>query len=127
VGVSAYLRRVSSRTVDVLLADPARVRKVLFPSSSETVIDDEVQIALECWEALGQDFIRHGGTPIGDVAVGDEPARAFGPAEVRRIATKLTLVAPASIDEAARADFDNLRDFVMTTAQAEAAMIIYLG
>jgi hypothetical protein len=127
VGVSAYLRRVSSRTVDGLLAEPARVRKVLFPSSSETVIDDEVLIMLESWEALGQDFIRNGGTPIGDILVGEEPARAFGAGDVRRIAAKLALVAPGSIEASAREDFDSLRDFVMTTAQAEAAMIIYLG
>ncbi len=41
---SAYFRRVSSRLVDALLADPARIKRVLFPSSSETVIDDEVLI-----------------------------------------------------------------------------------
>jgi hypothetical protein len=127
VGASAYLRRVSSRTVEMLLADPSRVKSVLFPSSSETMIDDEVLIALEGWEALGQDFIRDGGTPIGDVVVGDGPARAFTSAEVRRIAGKLALVAPDSIADAARPEFDSMRELVMTTAQAEAALIIYLG
>jgi hypothetical protein len=127
VGASAYLRRVSSRTVEMLLADPSRVKSVLFPSSSETMIDDEVLIALEGWEALGLDFIRDGGTSIGDVMVGDGPARAFTSAEVRRIAGKLALIAPSSIADSARAEFDSLREMVMTTAQAEAALIIYLG
>jgi hypothetical protein len=129
---SAYVRRVSSRVVDALLADPARVKNVLFPSSTETVIDDEVLITIEPFHALDQAlgpaaFIARGGQPLGDIAVGDGPARAFTSQAVRKLAASFALVAPASIATELSDSFDTLREFVMTTAQAEAAMIVYVG
>jgi hypothetical protein len=129
---SAYFRRVSSRVVDALLADPARVQKVLFPSSTETVIDDEVLITIEPWKALDHvlgpaAFIARGGVPLGDIVVGDGPARAFTSQAVRKLAASFALVAPASIDGEISGSFDTLREFVMTTAKAEAAMIVFVA
>lgn len=148
MAASAYFRRVSSRLVEALLADPARVKKVLFPSTSETVIDDEVLITIgENYPSLEtliapHDFITKGGTPIGDVIVGDAPARGFDSAQVRKVAGALapisgatlherfhtTSMPPAapSIDELVET-FDLLRSFVIETAKAEAGLIVYLG
>ena len=145
---SAYFRRVSSRLVDALLANPAGIKRVLFPSSSETVIDDEVLITIgEGYHHLETllaplDFITQGGTPIGDIAVGDGPARGLDSAQVRKVAGALAPIsgatlrerfntAPLPADAPAIAElvesFDTLRSFVIETAKAEAGMIIYLG
>ena len=143
---SVYLRRVSARTVEQLFADPARIRKVLFPSSNETVIDDEVLITIGAWEliddALGRHaFLATGGTPIGEAVIGDGPARGFTSAEVRRLATNLALTTEADLGRYygqtmalppgstadAIADFTNVKHFVVETAKAEAGMIVYVG
>ncbi len=144
---SAYFRRVSSRLVDALVVDPARIKKVLFPSSSETVIDDEVLITIgEGFEYVDRmlephSFIVAGGTEIGDIAVGAGPARGFRSDEVRKLAARLTLVSvedlrkplyqtplpphAPSITEIAES-YATLRDFVIETAKAEAGLIVYL-
>jgi hypothetical protein len=138
VAADAYLRRVSSRTVEQLLADPMRIRKVLFPSSTETVIDDEVLITVSAWQlvddALGNAaFLAKGGAAIGEVMIGDGPARGFTSAEVRRLSAKLALTSEAdlgkhpAITSEAISDFTNLKDFVLETAKAEAGMIVYVG
>lgn len=158
-------RRVSGRVIDDLQAHPERVKHVLYPSGSETAIDDDVRMDVDtAWHALhfllcGSSapgpqpaaFIL-GGTPVGD-DLGSGPARLFGPAEVRRIATALALVnvdtlrgrfdpaklmaegiypqqwdrpGKANTFEAIAEAFDALKDLVTTTAQAEAGMITYL-
>lgn len=141
---SAYLRRVSARVLDQLVADPSRLRKVLFPSSTETVIDDDVLITVNPFVDLmiePHQFL-YRGTPIGAEIVGTGPARAFRPAEVRKIAGALAPISVADIkrtydempgngseppqSEVVEA-YEALRDFIMTTAQAEAGVIIYVG
>lgn len=158
-------RRVSQRVVDDLFARPERVRAVLYPSTNETAIDDDVRIDVDtAWHALhfllagsreASDkpvgFIL-GGTPVGD-DLGDGPARLFPATEVRRIAAALALVNvetlrgrfdpavlqqqqiyPAQWNAPGKANtfaaiaeaFEALKDFVTTTAQAEAGMIVYL-
>ena len=145
---SAYLRRVSSKLVDGLISNPARIKKVLFPSSSETVVDDDVLITIgEGFEYIDQmlephSFIVAGGTKIGDIAVGDGPARGFRSDEVRKVAARLTLV---SVDDLRKllgqtplppqapsiseltASYATLREFVIETAKAEAGLIVYAG
>lgn len=158
-------RRVSQRVIDDLRAHPERVRAVLYPSTTETAIDDDVRIDVDtAWHALhfllsgsrepGDKPLAFilGGTPVGD-DLGDGPARVFASTDVRRIAAALALVnvdtlrsrfdpavlqqqqiypatwnAPgkASSFEAIAEAFDALKDFVTTTAQAEAGMILYL-
>jgi hypothetical protein len=141
---------VSSNLVEALIDNPARIKKVLFPSSSETVIDDEVLLTIsEGFEHIDQmlakhAFIRDGGTKLGDIDVGNGPARGFRSDEIRKLAARLTLVsvddlrellrttpppppAPApSMDEIA-GSYAMLREFVIETARAEAGLIIYLG
>lgn len=150
-------RRVSSRVVGELRAQPERIRQVLYPSQTETAIDDDVRMDVDtAWHALhflltGErgpgkpplDFIL-GGTAVGD-DLGDGPARVFDSAEVRRIATALALVtkdtlrarfdpeqlaslgiyAPTVSFDSIAEQFEALKDFVTTTAQAEAGMIVY--
>lgn len=161
-------RRVSSRVVDDLRANPERIQQVLYPNTMETAIDDDVRIDVdEAWHGLhflltGQahggkpplDFILDGGQQVGDIDVGYGPARSFTPAEVRKIATALALIRkdtlcsrfdPEALTKydvypliwegpSPKGDplayllehFDNLKDFITTTAQAEAGMIVYL-
>ncbi len=158
-------RRVSQRVVDNLFAQPERVRAVLYPSTNETAIDDDLRIDVDtAWHALH--FLLSGsrepvdkplgfvlgGTPVGD-DLGNGPARVLGSTEVRRIAAALALVNvdtlrgrfdpavlqqqqiyPAQWNTPGKANtfdaiaeaFDVLKDFVTTTAQAEAGMIVYL-
>ena len=127
MAASAYLRRVSPRLVDALLVDPAKLRKTLFPSSTETMIDDEVLITIENWQALDQPWIETGGTPIGAESIGDALARGFSSTEVRKIAGKVGLVVTKDLPADTRTDFENLREFIMETAKAEAALIVYFG
>ena len=95
--LSTYLRRVSERVVEGVLAHPDRIRKVLFPSSTETVIDDEVLITVSGlgyidYELVPSARLSELGAPIGDVDLGGGgPARAFTSADVRKLATQLTL------------------------------------
>lgn len=131
-----------------MIANPARIKKVLFPSSTETVIDDEVLITIaDGHEHLDaaldpHSFIHEGGTAIGDIDVGAGPARGFRSADVRKIAGRLALVTADDMNQALRgiplppqapsikelvADYAALREMIMTTAQAEAGLIIYLG
>jgi hypothetical protein len=146
--VSTYLRRVSERVIEGVLANPGGIRRVLFPSSTETVIDDEVLITIEGLEylepALSEDTqITKLGAPVGDIDIGgDGPARGFTPAEVRKLATKLTLFAPDALPKALRQiplppesppvnelvdAYTTMREFVLETAKAEAAIILYRG
>jgi hypothetical protein len=159
-------RRVSSRVIDELRAQPDRIKSILYPQQSETAIDDDVRVDVDCaWHALhfllsgspkpGKpplDFIL-GGTPVGDIDLGEGPARMFTSADVRKIAAMLALVNQATLrsrfdvaqlvehqiyplhwDEPGKTasfefvaeQFDALKDFVTTTAQAEAGMIVYM-
>jgi hypothetical protein len=159
-------RRVSSRVIDDLRAHPERIKSVLYPQQSETAIDDDVRVDVDStWHALHflftgspkpgtppLDFIL-GGTPVGDIDLGEGPARMFTSAEVRKIATGLALLnretlrarfdpaqltahqiyplhwdqpGKASSFEVVAEQFDTLKDFVTTTAQAEAGMIVYM-
>jgi hypothetical protein len=159
-------RRVSSRVLDELRAQPERIKAILYPQQSETAIDDDVRIDVDTsWHALhfllaGQpgagkpplDFIL-GGTPVGDIDLGEGPARSFASAEVRKIAAALALIntdtlrtrwnpgelaqnqiypghwdrpVKTSSFEFVAEQFDALKDFVTTTAKAEAGMIVYL-
>jgi hypothetical protein len=121
----AYLRRVSQRTVEGLLAEPARIEAVMMPADGETAIDDDVQFMVAAYadidRALGADaFLVKGGTPVGDIVFGEGPARAFTAADVRKLATRLALApAPTGIRE-----YAIVKQFVTDTARAEAAMII---
>lgn len=148
--MTTYLRRVSERVAESVLADPDRIRKVLFPSSTETVIDDEVLVTidgLEYWEEelLPDARVTKLGTPVGTVDIGGSgPARALRPADVRKLATQLAVhhdtkslviqlskgfSAPPgapSIDEVAEG-FERLKEFVTETAKAEAALLVYQG
>jgi hypothetical protein len=159
-------RRVSSRVIEDLRAQPERIKSVLYPQQTETAIDDDVRVDVDsAWHALhflltgspkpGKpplDFIL-GGTPVGDIDLGEGPARMFTSAEVRKIAAGLALVNrqtlrsrfdPAQLTEhqiyplhwdqpgtsssfeLIAEHFDALKDFVTTTAQAEAGMIVYM-
>jgi hypothetical protein len=121
----AYLRRVSQRTVEGVLAQPARIEAVMMPADGETAIDDDVQFMVAAFaeidRALGVDaFLVRGGTSVGDIVFGEGPARAFTAADVRKLATRLALApAPAGIRE-----YVIVKQFVTDTARAEAAMII---
>lgn len=166
VSTIGMFRRVSQRVIDDLQARPERVRAVLYPSTTETAIDDDVRIDVDTsWHALhfllaGQpgagkpplDFIL-GGMPVGDIDLGEGPARSFASAEVRKIAAALALIntdtlrtrwnpavlvehqiypghwdrpSKTSSFEFVAEQFDALKDFVTTTAKAEAGMIVYL-
>lgn len=158
-------RRVSGRVIDDLRANPDRIKQVLYPSGTETAIDDDVRMDVDtAWHALhfllcgiaspGPQPVAFilGGTPVGD-DLGSGPARVFAPAEVRKIAAALALVnvetlrgrfdpaqlmtngiypgqwdrpGKANTFEAIAEAFVALKDFVTTTAQAEAGMITYL-
>lgn len=159
-------RRVSTRVVEDLRAQPDRIKAILYPQQSETAIDDDVRIDVDTsWHALhflftgsatpGKpplDFIL-GGPTVGDIDLGEGPARIFSSAEVRRIAAGLALINLETLRSRfdARAlmenqiyprhwnrvdktssfafvaeQFDALKDFVTTTAQAEAGMIVYM-
>jgi hypothetical protein len=97
-------RRVSGRVIDDLLAHPDRIKQVLYPSSTETAIDDDVRMDVDtAWHALHfllcgsaapgpqpAAFVL-GGLPVGP-DLGNGPARLFVPSEVRKIATVLALV-----------------------------------
>jgi hypothetical protein len=158
-------RRVSSRVIDELRANPERIKAILYPQQTETAIDDDVRIDVDTsWHALhflftgsaaaGKpplDFIL-GGTSVGDIDLGEGPARTFTSAEVRKIAAGLALInkdtqrarwnpavllgnqiypghwdrpGKTSSFEFVAEQFDALKDFVTTTAQAEAGMIVY--
>jgi len=138
-----FLRRVSERVVEALLANPARLRKVLFPSSTETVIDDEVLVAIEGLSYYESELsptarITQLGKVLGDVD--GVSARGFSSAEVRKIATAFALLTVDGLDRALRQiplpaespsikelleSFTVLKDFVTDSAKAEAGMIIY--
>jgi hypothetical protein len=162
MGRIAYFRRVSARVVQELRENPARVTKVLFPDATDTVIDEETRIGLDTtWHGVHYlltgkagsgrkplDFIL-GGKAVGDIVVGEGPARAFSSTEVRAIAAALALHtrqtrAPlrSRQDDRARdssgnlertrhlerllSAFDDLKKFVTLTAEAEAGMIVYM-
>lgn len=146
--LSTYLRRVPGRVVEGVLAHPDRIRKVLFPSSTETVIDDEVLITVTGlgyidYELAPSARISELGAPIGDVDLGGGgPARAFTSADVRKLATQLTLHPITGLAQALSntplppqapsikellETFKTIQAFVLETAQAEAAMIVYWG
>ncbi len=158
-------RRVSTRVVENLRANPERIKQVLYPQSSETALDDDIRMDVDStWHALhflftgspnaGKpplDFIL-GGTPVG-ADLGEGPARMFASAEVRKIAAALALIDIETLRSRFDArllmeqqiypthwnrpdktssfafvaeQFDALKDFVTTTAQAEAGMIVYM-
>lgn len=124
----AFLRRVSNRTVDSVLAEPARIQAVLMPSGEDTAVDDDSQIMLIAHEAidaaLGPDaFLASGGTPVGDIVFGAGPARVFHLRDVRRLATKLALATPPEARQA-RAELDALKHFLMEAARAEGAIVV---
>jgi hypothetical protein len=162
----AVFRRVSARVVDEVRVDPERIKPVLFPPATETMVDDDVRVDIDTsWHGLhflltgrgeagtaSLDFIL-GGTPVGDIDLGRGPARSFTAAEVRKVAAALALVTandlrarfdaarmmelaiyPAHWDAGAARDplatllghFATLKDFVTTTAEAEAGMLVYL-
>lgn len=162
MGMVANFRRVSSRQIERLRENPAGIVKVLFPDATETMIDDDVRLALDqTWHGLhylmsGEagttskplGFIL-GGQPFGDINVGNGPARGFASAEVRTIGAALALITPQALkvrfDGPAMSDlgiypggwnaagltavlaaFDQLKNFVTVTAQAEAGIITYL-
>lgn len=159
-------RRVSTRVIDALRAHPENIKAILYPQQTETAIDDDVRIDVDTsWHALhflltgsatpGKpplDFIL-GGTPVGDIDLGEGPARMFSSAEVRKIAAALALINTGTLRsrfdatalmqhqiypthweqpgktssfEHIAEQFDSLKDFVTTTAQAEAGMIVYM-
>ncbi len=96
--------RISSKEVEALRANPARIKKVLYPDDDggDTVIGDDVHMEIDkAWNgihflltgtAMGGNpplgFIL-GGKPIGDIDVGYGPARSFNATEVRAIAEAL--------------------------------------
>jgi hypothetical protein len=159
-------RRVSSRVIDQLRVHPENIKSILYPQQTETAIDDDVRIDVDTsWHALhvlftgsatpGKpplDFIL-GGTPVGDIDLGEGPARMFSSADVRKIAAALALInvetlrsrfdpialmqhqiypmhwdRPGTTSSFAfvAEQFDALKYFVTTTAQAEAGMIVYM-
>ncbi len=145
---AAFFRRVSSNVLEGVFANPARIKTVLFPSSSETVVDDDVLLTIaEGHEHVDsalqtQAFIRSGGTRIGDIDVGAGPARGFRSADVRKLAAKLTLISVEDFERTLNgtplppqappikelvAAYSGLRELVIETAKAEAGMIVYLG
>jgi Domain of unknown function (DUF1877) len=141
------MRRVPSRSIDGLLGTPSRITKLLFPTLNDTVVDDDVQISLgDGWRHLETllapiTTLSTGGTPIGDISVGDGPARGLHSPEVRKLAGALAPISSQTIrdrfaqtpmppDSPSRdelvAMFDILREMVMTTAQAEAGLLVYV-
>lgn len=126
-----YLRRVSARQIDTLIEDPSRLHNVLFPSLTETAVDDDVFIEFDTeWAALAElvqardaslSFLRNGGFNLGKV--GAEPARGYPSGQVRKIAAQLGLLSdiPPALDEA----FFTLKDFLTETARAGAGIIIF--
>ena len=132
-GASCYLRRVSARQIDTLIEDPSRVHNVLFPSMTETAIDDDVFIQLDGeWEPLDKlveardpslTFLHTGGFNLGKV--GEQQARGYPSGQVRKIATQLGLISEAEVPPPLVEGFFTLKDFVMETARAGAGIIIF--
>ena len=130
-GASCYLRRVSARQIDTLIEDPSRVYNVLFPSLTETAVDDDVYIQLGAeWELLAKlleardptlTFLHGGGFNLG--TIGTRQARGYPSGQIRKIATQLGLISevPPELDE----PFYALKDFVTETARAGAGIIIF--
>jgi hypothetical protein len=134
VGVCCYLRRVSTRQLDALVADKTKLSQVLFPSSTETAIDDDVWIDIgEDWQGLSDELVKlnpamtllvSGGKDLG-VLGGGRPARGFASDETRRIAAALSLLTPERVPEAHAETFGVLKAFVTETAKAAAGMIVF--
>jgi hypothetical protein len=128
---SCFLRRVSARQIDTLIEDPSRVENVLFPSLTETAVDDDVFIKLgpeseqldKLFEARDPSltFLHAGGFNLG--VIGKHQARGFPSGQVRKIATQLGLISdvPAALDDG----FHTLKDFVTETARAGAGLILF--
>jgi hypothetical protein len=145
MATSAYFRRTSDRQVEALRAAPQRIQKVLFPDSSETVIDEEVRLEVEAWQPLHEllagstNFIR-GGQPFGTIDIGGEgPARGFTSAEVKVVAGALAKVTDDTLRgrfdaakagrwtlEALLGQLEELKEFVTITADADAGLIVYM-
>jgi hypothetical protein len=131
MAASCFVRRVSARQVDTLIEDPSRVENVLFPSMTETAIDDDVFIQFDAdWAPLDQlivardpslTLLRTGGFTLGTSA--EHQIRGYPSGQIRKIATQLNLISdvPPALDEA----FFTLKDFVTETARAGAGIIIF--
>lgn len=126
---SCYVRRVSARQIDTLIEDPSRLSNVLFPSLTETAVDDDVFIQLDAeWAPLDKlleghslTFLHAGGFNLGNV--GGQQARGFPSGQVRKIATQLGLI--SDVTPALAEPFEVLKDFVTETARAGAGIIIF--
>lgn len=145
------LRRVPERVVASLFANPSAIEAVLFPSAMETALDQDVEIWLgNRYPVLAQvqfgqaqppvQALESAGTAIGDIPIGGVPARGFTSAEVRRLAGKLAPIIEADLVKGLATiplpptapslkelwqTFVQLREFVVETARAEAAMIVF--
>jgi hypothetical protein len=132
-GACCYIRRVSKRQLDTLIADRSRLQNVLFPSSTETAIDDDVFIDLDTvWPSLVEAVValnptlallERGGADLG--VLNGHPAVGFASADARRVAAALSLVKPENVPQSVRDKFETLKDFVTETAKAEAGMIVF--
>jgi hypothetical protein len=128
-----FLRRVSTRQLETLVADRSKLQSVLFPSTTETAIDDDVFIDLgDVWDDLlaalvvlnpALSLLDRGGADLG--VLNGHPARGFATADARRIAAALSLVTRDKLPDGKRDLFELLKDFVTETAKAEAGMIIF--
>jgi hypothetical protein len=132
MGASCYVRRLSARQLEGLIADRSRLESVLFPSKTETAIDDDVFIDLDtAWPRLVQALVAlnpalsliEKGADLGTLF--GQPARGFVSADARRIAAALSLITCERLDAPLQHHFDALKDFVTETAKAEAGMIVF--
>jgi len=132
-GACCFVRRVSTRQLETLVADRSKLQSVLFPSTTETAIDDDVFIDLgDVWHDLlaaliglnpALSLLDRGGADLG--VLNGHPARGFATADARRIAAALSLITPDKLSEGKRELFHLLKDFVIETAKAEAGMIVF--
>ena len=115
-----------------MIADRSRLESVLFPSKTETAIDDDVFIDLDtAWPRLVEALVAlnpalaliEKGTHLGKLF--GQPARGFMTADARRIAAALSLLTPEQLAVPLQHHFDALKDFVTETAKAEAGMIVF--
>jgi hypothetical protein len=126
------VRRLSTRQLEGLIADRSKLESVLFPSKTETVVDDDVFIDLETvWPKLVAALVALNpalalldkGAELGKLY--GHPARGFATADVRRIAAALSLLHSEQLDQTLQHHFDALKDFVTETAKAEAGIIVF--
>ncbi|HUS27838.1 MAG TPA: DUF1877 family protein [Kofleriaceae bacterium] len=133
MGACCYVRRVSTRQLDALVADRSKLERVLFPSTTETAVDDDVFIDLDTvWPSLVEAVVAlnpalalldRGGADLGKL--NGHPAVGFATADARRIAAALSLLTPDNVPDPVREKFEMLKDFVTETAKAGAGMIVF--